>query len=152
MKNMLEMNRQEINKPDDENGTTKSHQYWQAVLDRDQRYDGVFVYGVQSTGIYCRPTCPSRRPRREQVQFFATGETAKSAGYRACKRCQPDDVQEQLQLVQGICGYLETLETAPTLAHLSEHFHFSPYHLQRVFKRVTGVSRASISMHSVFSG
>jgi AraC family transcriptional regulator of adaptative response/methylated-DNA-[protein]-cysteine methyltransferase len=119
---------------------TEQERYWQAVLTRDQSYDGVFVYGVRSTGIYCRPTCPSRRPNRDQVEFFVNGEAAKGAGYRACKRCQPDDVQEQLQLVQAICEYLETVEAAPTLAQLSERFHFSPYHLQRVFKRVTGVS------------
>lgn len=114
--------------------------YWQAVLDRDQAYEGVFVYAVASTGVYCRPTCPSRRPGREQVQFFATGADATEAGYRACKRCQPDEVQEQLQLVRTMCEYLDTVESAPTLAQLGERFHFSPYHLQRIFKRATGVS------------
>lgn len=120
--------------------TSDLNRYWQAVIERDQRCDGVFVYGVRSTGIYCRPTCPSRRPRRDQVEFFATGAEAQAAGYRACKRCQPDDVQEQLQLVEAVCDYLNTVESAPSLAQLSERFHFSPYHLQRVFKRITGVS------------
>lgn len=114
--------------------------YWQAVLHRDQSYDDVFVYAVKSTGIYCRPTCPSRRPKRDQVDFFETPEDARIAGYRACKRCQPDDVQEQLQVVQAICAYLDTVDSRPTLAALAERFHYSPFHLQRVFKRITGVS------------
>ncbi len=114
--------------------------YWQAVLNRDRTYDDVFIYAVKSTGIYCRPTCPSRRPKREQVEFFETPEDARKAGYRACRRCQPDDIQEQLQLVQAMCEYLDSAETRPTLAALAACFHYSPFHLQRLFKRITGVS------------
>jgi AraC family transcriptional regulator of adaptative response/methylated-DNA-[protein]-cysteine methyltransferase len=126
--------------PENMNTDPDLSDYWQAVLDRDQSYEGLFVYGVKSTGIYCRPTCPSRRPHRDKVEFFTTGEEARAAGYRACMRCRPDEVQEQLQLVEAICDSLKSIENAPTLAQLSERFHFSPFHLQRVFKRVTGVS------------
>lgn len=65
-------------------------QRWQAVLDNDRRYDGAFFYGVASTGIFCRPSCPSRPPRRDRVRFFPTADAALAAGFRPCKRCRPD--------------------------------------------------------------
>lgn len=114
---------------------------WQAVLTRDASQDGAFVYGVQSTGIYCRPTCPSRRPRRERVQFFDTPAQAEAAGFRPCKRCHPQGVAPDPagEVVQAICAYIrEQGETS--LADLGAQFHLSPTHLQRLFKRVTGLS------------
>src|SRR6476619_42901 len=75
-----------------EDGRDNSARYWQAVLARDSGSDGAFVYGVRSTGVYCRPSCPSRRPRRDRVAFFASGETAERDGFRACRRCRPGSV------------------------------------------------------------
>lgn len=122
----------------------RNTQYWQAVLGRDGRYDGVFVYVVRSTGIYCRPSCPSRRPRRDNVQFFAQSALAEQAGFRACQRCHPDKAvpdEPHLALMREICRYLaEHRERAPTLIELAHQFNLSPYHLQRTFKRIVGVT------------
>lgn len=114
---------------------------WQAVLTRDASQDGAFVYGVQSTGIYCRPTCPSRRPRRENVQFFDTPAKAESAGFRPCKRCHPQGtvVDAGSEIVARISAYIREHGVA-SLVDLGAQFHLSPTHLQRLFKRVTGLS------------
>src|SRR5690606_7920033 len=80
---------------------------WQAVLDRDERLDGLFVYAVASTGIYCRPSCPSRKPGRDQVRFFGDPLEAKRAGFRPCRRCRPDTVQAHVDLVRRACNYLD---------------------------------------------
>ncbi len=116
--------------------------YWQAVLDRDADYEGDFVYAVKSTGIYCKPTCPSRRPNREQVRFFAEGGTAEAAGFRPCKRCRPDVVQPtdaHVEWVAEACHLLEQEENL-SLEALAEHFHYSPFYVQKTFKRIVGVS------------
>ena len=116
-------------------------EYWQAVQERDTRYDGVFVYAVRSTGIYCRPSCPSRRPHRDQVTFFITPEEADQAGFRPCRRCRPGETDAQIVLVQQACDYLrEHFQDAPTLDELATHVSVSPYHLHRIFKRITGVT------------
>jgi AraC family transcriptional regulator of adaptative response/methylated-DNA-[protein]-cysteine methyltransferase len=117
---------------------------WQAVLARDARLSGAFVYGVRSTGIYCRPTCPSRRPRREQVVFFASPRAAEEAHFRPCQRCRPREsagYDAQAELVRRICGYIEAnLDEPLTLAALSGHVNMSPYHLHRTFKRIVGIT------------
>ncbi|HEX2622039.1 MAG TPA: Ada metal-binding domain-containing protein, partial [Phototrophicaceae bacterium] len=118
----------------------EAEEYWQAVQTKDRAYEGEFVFAVQSTGIYCRPTCNSRLPKRENVAFFPTPQEAAKAGFRACKRCQPDETDARVSLIQEICDYIQQSEAAPTLADLSERFHISRFHLQRTFKRVTGVS------------
>src|SRR6266568_3898677 len=117
--------------------------YWQAVLARDSQSNGAFVYAVRSTGIYCKPSCPSRRPQREQVVFFPLAEAAEQAGFRACLRCRPREtaLDPQVELAQRICHYIEThIEEPLTLADLGEQVNISPFHLQRVFKRVTGIT------------
>ncbi len=118
--------------------------YWQAISERDKQYDGQFVFAVRSTGIYCRPSCPARRPRRENVQFFTGCAEAEQAGFRACQRCQPNRAvpdAPQLELVQQICDYLAgPHEHIPTLDELAQQFHLSPFHLQRTFKRIVGVT------------
>ena len=118
--------------------------YWQAVLTRDSQANGTFVYGVRSTGIYCNPSCPSRRPQRAQVVFFPLPEAAEQAGFRPCRRCQPRQAEvsdPQVELVRRACRYIEqNLENPPGLTELSEHVHMSPFHLQRVFKRIMGIS------------
>lgn len=117
---------------------------WQAVLARDSQYDGIFVFAVRSTGIYCRPSCPSRRPRRERVQFFDQPAQAEAAGFRPCQRCHPDQAtrpEPNLRLVQAVCRAIdERDDRPPTLAELGQQFGVSPYHLQRTFKRIVGVT------------
>ena len=114
---------------------------WQALLARDAQYDGRFYYAVRSTGVYCRPSCPSRRPRREQVRFYASRAEALAAGYRACKRCQPEREQSaQAALVQQAIQLIESASEPPSLATLGQQLHASPFHLQRVFKAATGLS------------
>jgi AraC family transcriptional regulator of adaptative response/methylated-DNA-[protein]-cysteine methyltransferase len=118
--------------------------YWQAVQTRDASADGMFIYAVRSTGIYCRPTCPSRRPNREQVMFFRLPEAAEQAGFRACQRCHPRDAaphEPQLELIQQACRYIaEHVECAPTLDEIGRAVGLSPYHLQRTFKRLMGIT------------
>lgn len=113
---------------------------WQAVLDRDPTADGVFYYAVRSTGIYCRPTCPSRRPKCDKVVFFDTIESAEQAGFRSCRRCRPNEVSAQQHMIACIQHLLETIEPTPSLAELGEAVGLSPFHLQRLFKRATGLS------------
>src|SRR5689334_3350271 len=120
-------------------------QLWQAVVARDVRFDGTFVFAVSSTKIYCRPSCPSRRPQRERVSFFTKPEAAEEAGYRACLRCKPKQtgaVDPQLELVQRACRLLDKLEEgdALKLVELAERLGVSSFHLQRTFKRVMGIS------------
>lgn len=123
--------------------TLTDAQRWQIVLERDARYDGRFVFGVRTTGIYCMPSCPARHPRPENVVFFAAPEQAELAGYRACKRCRPDTLaprEPNLELIRRVCRALEARPDAPpTLTELAQEFHFSPAHLQRTFKRLVGV-------------
>jgi AraC family transcriptional regulator of adaptative response/methylated-DNA-[protein]-cysteine methyltransferase len=116
---------------------------WQAVLDRDGALDGAFVFGVSSTGIFCRPSCPAKRPRRQNVSFFDHALQAEQAGYRACLRCRPKavDGNPQSAMVRAICRYIEQhIEDRLTLALLAKEFRRSPFHLQRTFKSVLGVS------------
>jgi AraC family transcriptional regulator, regulatory protein of adaptative response / methylated-DNA-[protein]-cysteine methyltransferase len=116
---------------------------WHAVLNRDQPSDGRFVYAVTSTGIYCRPTCPSRRPRRDRVRFFDTPDVARAAGFRACKRCKPDAAAAAdpwIDKIRRACVYLSNVDGHPSLAALAARLGGSPYHLQRNFKRLVGVS------------
>ena len=116
---------------------------WQAVVDRDSSLDGTFVFGVSSTGIFCRPSCPAKRPRRENVSFFDHALQAEQAGYRACLRCRPKavDGNPQSALVRAMCRYIEQhIEDRLTLSLLAKEFRLSPFHLQRTFKAVLGVS------------
>ena len=118
--------------------------FWQAVLKRDARFDGRVFFAVRSTGIYCRPSCPARRPGREQVVFFRVPEAAESAGFRSCRRCRPRSVpmiDPQVEMVRRACAYIEShLDESPGLEDLSSHTGVSPYHLQRVFKRIVGIT------------
>jgi AraC family transcriptional regulator, regulatory protein of adaptative response / methylated-DNA-[protein]-cysteine methyltransferase len=116
---------------------------WQAVLRRDQTADGAFVYAVKTTGIYCRPSCPARRPRQENVALFDTCEAARAAGYRACRRCRPDAVDEphpHTALVTAACRRIEESDEAVGLDALADAAGLSPHHFHRVFKAVTGLT------------
>jgi len=119
-----------------------SNRRWAAVLGRDPRFDQQFVYAVRSTGIYCRPSCPSRRPRREQVTFFGAPQEAEKAGFRACHRCHPDRNGTSAQdLVARLCRYLEDhAGRRVTLDELSRISGYSAFHLQRLFKKTLGIS------------
>ncbi|SAL41606.1 O6-methylguanine-DNA methyltransferase [Caballeronia arvi] len=114
---------------------------WQAVCDRDQRADGAFFFAVRTTGVFCRPSCASRAPRRENVEFFPTTDAAEQAGYRPCKRCQPTSLPRELAIVERACKVLDAdPQQRLTLAQLSEAVHVSPFHLQRLFSRIVGIS------------
>lgn len=116
---------------------------WQALLDRNSSLDGTFVFAVSSTGVFCRPSCPARRPRRENVSFFEHSLQAEQAGYRACLRCRPKamDGNPQSALVRAMCRYIEQhIEDRLTLSLLAKEFRLSSFHLQRTFKSVLGVS------------
>jgi AraC family transcriptional regulator of adaptative response/methylated-DNA-[protein]-cysteine methyltransferase len=119
-----------------------SNQRWAAVLGRDPRFDHQFVYGVRSTGIYCRPSCPSRRPRREQVTFFGAPLEAEQAGFRACHRCHPERNGTSAQdVVARVCRYIEqNAERRVTLQELSRISGYSAFYLQRMFKKMLGIS------------
>jgi len=114
------------------------------VLVRDARHDGTFFFAVKSTGIYCRPSCAARRPRRENVVFFRRPEEAEHAGFRPCQRCRPRaaaDHHSQSGMARAVCRYIEShLDEPVTLAQLARVFHRSPFHLQRTFKAVVGIT------------
>src|ERR1700730_4476637 len=123
--------------------TRSNDSQWQAVMARDANQDGSFVFAVSSTGIYCRPSCPSRRPRKENVSFFRKPDEAEKAGYRACLRCRPKAIggNRQAEMVKAVCRYIERhLDEPITLSRLGSEFRQSPFHLQRSFKAVLGIS------------
>lgn len=115
---------------------------WNAVKRRDRSFDGRFVTGVMSTGIYCRPSCAARHPARENVRFFADGAAARDAGLRACLRCRPDEVARDEAAVLAAVEEIKASEGRPTLDELAELTGYSPTHFQRIFKRATGLSPA----------
>jgi AraC family transcriptional regulator, regulatory protein of adaptative response / methylated-DNA-[protein]-cysteine methyltransferase len=127
----------------EQRGNTGDDARWDAVLARDARRDGEFFFGVSTTGVYCRPSCAARRPRRENVQFFTTPEEAEHAGYRACLRCKPKTFTGNAESdgVKAICRFIEQhLDEPLTLDRLGKEFHQSPFHLQRRFKAVLGIT------------
>ena len=116
---------------------------WAAVEQRDANADGRFYYAVRTTGVYCRPSCAARLPRRENVSFHATRAEAEQAGFRPCKRCRPDaapQAERHAAAIAGACRLIETSEEPPALAELAAAAGMSPYHFHRVFKQVTGVT------------
>jgi len=120
-----------------------TEKHWQALVSRDRGADGTFFYGVRTTGVYCRPSCASRLPRRENVSFHASCEAAEAAGFRACKRCRPRErtpVEAQLAAVSKACALLAEREPAPPLAELAAAVGVSPFHFHRLFKQVVGAT------------
>ncbi|WP_312290031.1 bifunctional transcriptional activator/DNA repair enzyme AdaA, partial [Stutzerimonas nitrititolerans] len=116
---------------------------WQALCERDARFDGRFVFAVQSTGIFCRPSCPARRPKREGVTFHANAEAALAAGFRPCRRCSPQGQSpaEQLDaLVVAACRLIDEAPQTPTLTQLAARIGVSSSHLARAFKARTGLT------------
>jgi AraC family transcriptional regulator of adaptative response/methylated-DNA-[protein]-cysteine methyltransferase len=122
-------------------GSANPNQKWSLVLARDASADGRFVYAVKSTGVFCRPSCPSRRPRLENVEFFDSPVQAQRAGYRACRRCSPLERNPQAQKIEAACRYIdENLDITLSLTAISRHVEISPFHFQRLFKRALGIS------------
>lgn len=120
-----------------------TERYWEAVCARDARADGTFVFAVRTTGVFCRPQCAARRPRRENVEFFATPEAARAGGYRACKRCRPEGSspdRDLVALVDRACRTIEAAETMPSLGELAAAAGKSPFYFQRTFKRIVGLT------------
>jgi AraC family transcriptional regulator of adaptative response/methylated-DNA-[protein]-cysteine methyltransferase len=138
------MNREQVSSTSMEN--MKHESWWQAILARDNCFDGAFVFAVRSTGVYCRPSCPARRPRREQVILYRLAKIAEQAGFRPCRRCRPNEAtihDPRVKLVQRVCRYIEendSLENAHRLAELSAHTQISTYYLQRTFKRIMSIT------------
>lgn len=120
-----------------------SERAWAAMRSRDRSFDGKFVTGVLSTGIYCRPSCAARHPNRENVRFFARAEQAEAAGLRACLRCRPNDVARDEAAVKAAIDAIRMAESAPSLDELADLTGYSPSHMQRIFKRDTGLSPAA---------
>jgi AraC family transcriptional regulator of adaptative response/methylated-DNA-[protein]-cysteine methyltransferase len=116
---------------------------WAAFMRRDRAWDGGVIGAVKSTGIYCKPSCPARRPKRENVEFFASGAEAKAAGYRPCLRCKPDEVGRDARAVARAVEIIEAAEEQPQLAQLAEAVGYAPHHFQRLFTRAVGVSPAA---------
>jgi AraC family transcriptional regulator of adaptative response/methylated-DNA-[protein]-cysteine methyltransferase len=118
--------------------------YWTAVSERDKSFDGVIYYAVRSTGIYCQPSCPSRRPRRENIEFYTHPQHAERAGFRACRRCRPNEVRTtsaHVELVRNACRYVEqNLESSLTLEEIAHSAGVSGGFLHRTFKALTGIT------------
>ena len=116
---------------------------WAAVAARDLAFDDTFYYAVTTTGIYCRPSCPARLPKRENVEFHATCAGAEAVGFRACKRCTPGQPSSETRLAAKVaeaCRLIETAEEIPNLSQLANAAGLSPYHFHRVFKSIAGVT------------
>ncbi|MGV3481160.1 MAG: bifunctional DNA-binding transcriptional regulator/O6-methylguanine-DNA methyltransferase Ada [Sphingobium sp.] len=116
---------------------------WAAFERRDRNFDGKFVGAVKTTGIYCKPSCPARHPKRENVEFFADGVAARAAGYRACLRCTPDEVGRDRVAVAQAIRLIESSEDGLSLDELAVMVGYAPHHFHRLFKRATGVTPAA---------
>ncbi|MDF1516118.1 MAG: bifunctional DNA-binding transcriptional regulator/O6-methylguanine-DNA methyltransferase Ada [Anaerolineae bacterium] len=113
------------------------------MLDRDPAANGAFVYAVTTTGIYCRPTCASRLPKQENVKYFTSSEKAASAGYRACKRCRPDQIDgndTHRTIIIKACKHIEQAAEFPSLSELAQDAGYSPSYFHRIFKKITGLT------------
>ncbi|MBG0808569.1 bifunctional DNA-binding transcriptional regulator/O6-methylguanine-DNA methyltransferase Ada [Methylosinus sp. H3A] len=116
---------------------------WDSVLARDAAADGAFVYSVTTTGIYCRPSCPARRPKRANVRFYASGAEAEAAGFRPCKRCRPNEASlpaRQAGAVAHACRLIEAAQTPPSLDALARSVGLGPSHFHRLFEGIVGVT------------
>jgi len=116
---------------------------WAAFERRDRSWDGRVIGAVKTTGIYCKPSCPARRPKRQHVEFFADAPSALAAGYRACLRCRPDDIGRDREAVAKAVRFIELSEEAPNLTDLAAEVGYAPHHFQRIFTRDVGVSPAA---------
>jgi len=115
---------------------------WEAFELRDRSWDGRVIGAVKTTGIYCKPSCPARRPKRENVEFFESTDKARAAGYRPCLRCKPDEVGRDREAIARAVKLIDSAEEAPSLDDLARAVGYAPHHFQRLFKRDLGVSPA----------
>lgn len=118
-------------------------QRWKALLHREQRAEGAFLYAVKSTGVYCRPTCPSRLPKRDNVVFFTSSSAAEAAGFRPCKRCSPRDPsarEHHMKAIVQACKLIEESEEHPRLQNLAAAVGMSSSNFHRLFKEIVGVT------------
>jgi AraC family transcriptional regulator, regulatory protein of adaptative response / methylated-DNA-[protein]-cysteine methyltransferase len=126
------------------NSSNNKDVFWHAVETKDARFNGTFFFAVQTTGIYCKPSCAARTPKRQNVVFFDTQKTAEKEGFRACRRCKPNSVTErdpQVEMVLKVCQLVEdNLEENVSLEFLGEAVKISPHHLQRTFKSILGIT------------
>ncbi len=113
---------------------------WRQVEQRDRRADGAFVFAVRTTRIYCRPSCPARRPRRERVAFFDTPDAAESAGFRACRRCRPRNLEPRASLIARVKRLIDGSAEPVPLARIADAVGLSPWHVQRTFREATGLT------------
>ncbi len=125
--------------------TFDSEAAWAAFERRDRTEDGRFVGAVKTTGIYCKPSCPARHPKRENVVFYATPAEARSAGFRACMRCRPDEVGRDRAAVSKAVAMIERAENPMSLAVLAKAVGYAPHHFQRLFTRDVGISPAAFA-------
>lgn len=116
---------------------------WAAFNARDRAWDGRLIVAVTTTGIYCKPTCPARRPKREHVRFFADADAARAAGFRACLRCKPDEVGRDRVAVAKAIALIEGAEEVVPLEDVAAAVGYAPHHFHRLFKRATGVTPAA---------
>lgn len=123
--------------------TIGAEEAWGAVLRRDRAMDGRFVTGVVSTGIYCRPSCAARHPKRDNVRFFPGGAQAREAGLRPCLRCHPDDVSRDAEGTARAIAFIEAYEETPSLAAIAAVAGYAPHHFHRLFVRATGLTPAA---------
>ena len=138
-------------KPQDQTVPTEQDPRWQAVVNRDARFDGQFVYAVNTTGVYCRPSCAARLAKPKNVSFFDNGSEAAAAGFRPCRRCRPDEpsrAEQNAAIVAEACRRIEQADEAPRLEQLAAAAGMSPFHFHRVFKGETGITpRAYAAAH-----
>jgi len=120
-----------------------ANEAWAAVMSRDRSADGRFVTGVLTTGIYCRPSCAARHPKRENVRFYASPGAAAADGLRPCLRCKPDDISREAAAMERAIQLLQSAEEPPSLEDLAAAAGYSPFHFHRIFKRTTGVTPAA---------
>lgn len=116
---------------------------WEAFSNRNRAFDGMFVGAVKTTGIYCKPSCPARHPLRQNVEYFADGDGARAAGYRACLRCKPDEIGRDREAVAKALALIESTEDIPVLGKIANAVGYAPHHFHRLFKRDTGVTPAA---------
>jgi len=136
-------------------GYSNDEERWRAVVQKDRKADGKFLYSVKTTGVYCRPSCPARPARRENVAFHKSPEDAERAGFRACRRCNPKGpalVEQHAAAVTAACRAIETAEELPDLAALANSAGMSRFHFHRIFKTTTGLTRKLTQQPTVPTG